>query len=292
MYPKNIHGMNLPHLILLIMLFAAPCQAAVALHAPRMDIVPPRIKALLEEAWSLEQSAMGSQDHAMAAAIYCEAARYGSPEAHYRAGLIYLRGPSDVRDLVAAKSFLTYATELGHEQAIFLLPELQEQSIRQPICLTQTEAYRQVAAFDFGRYIRQLPSPQRKVATLILRLAPEYGITPELAMAVAAVESNFDPRALSPKNAQGVMQLIPATAARFNVRNVWNPEDNIRGGLAYLRWLHRRFAGDMSKVVAAYNAGEGAVDRHGGIPPYYETQSYVFRVLSFARRSKHPVSNQ
>ena len=234
---------------------------------------------------------MGSEDQALAGAIYCEAARYGSPEAHYRAGLIYLRGPGDVRDLVAAKSFLTYATELGHEQAVSLLPELQEQPIRQPVCLTQTEAYRKVAAFDFGRYVRQLPLTQSKIAALILRLAPEYGVTPELAIAVAAVESNFDPRALSPKNAQGVMQLIPATAARFNVRNVWNPEDNIRGGLAYLRWLHRRFAGDLSKVVAAYNAGEAAVDRHGGIPPYYETQSYVFRVLSFARRNKHPVSN-
>lgn len=284
--------MNLSHSILLFMLFAASGQAAVALQAPQMDVAPPRIKALLEEAWSLEQSATDSEDQALAAAIYCEAARYGNPEAHYRAGLIYLRGPSDVRDLVAAKSFLTYATELGHEEAIALLPELQEQAIREPVCLTQTEAYRKVAAFDFGRYVRQLPSTQSKIAALILRLAPEYGISPELAMAVAAVESNFDPRALSPKNAQGVMQLIPATAARFNVRNVWNPEDNIRGGLAYLRWLHRRFAGDLSKVVAAYNAGEGAVDRHGGIPPYYETQSYVFRVLSFARRSKHPAVNR
>jgi soluble lytic murein transglycosylase-like protein len=241
----------------------------------------------------VEQAPIGRQDLALAAAIYCEAARYGSSEGHYRAGLIHLRGSGEVHDLVAAKSFFTYANQLGHQQAMNLLFELQLQPIVQPACLTQIEAYRKVvAAFDFDRYIQQLPATQRGVASLILRIAPEYGIAPELAMAVAAVESNFDARALSPQNAQGVMQLIPATAERFKVRNAWDPEQNIRGGLAYLRWLHGRFAGDLEKVVAAYNAGEGAVARYGGIPPYYETQSYVFRVLSFARRGKHPISTR
>ncbi len=85
--------------------------------------------------------------------------------------------------------------------------------------------------------------------------------------------------------AMGVMQLIPATAERFNVRQPFDAEQNIRGGLAYLRWLHQYFGGDIVRIVAAYNAGEGAVTRHNGVPPYRETQTYVVRVLSFAGRS-------
>jgi soluble lytic murein transglycosylase-like protein len=106
----------------------------------------------------------------------------------------------------------------------------------------------------------------------------------KLALAVASVESNFDVSARSPKNAQGVMQLIPETAARFNVKNTYNAEQNIRGGLAYLRWLLTYFDGDMVRVVAAYNAGEKAVDKYQGIPPYHETQAYVRLVLYYAGR--------
>jgi soluble lytic murein transglycosylase-like protein len=74
------------------------------------------------------------------------------------------------------------------------------------------------------------------------------------------------------------MQLIPATAERFGVKDVWDPEDNLRGGMAYLRWLLKRFDGDVKLTLAAYNAGEGAVDRHGGVPPYSETRAYVSRI--------------
>ena len=120
------------------------------------------------------------------------------------------------------------------------------------------------------------------MAALVVRLAREYDVDPRLAQAIAGVESNFDRLAQSPKNARGVMQLIPETAARFNVRDPLDAEDNIRGGLAYLRWLHRYFKGDLVRVVAAYNAGEGAVQRYGGVPPYFETRAYVGRVLTMA----------
>jgi soluble lytic murein transglycosylase-like protein len=103
-----------------------------------------------------------------------------------------------------------------------------------------------------------------------------------IALAIALAESNLNPDAVSPKNAQGVMQLIPDTQARFGVTRPFDPESNIRGGLAYLKWLKGRFDGDWSLIAAAYNAGEGAVERHGGIPPYRETESYVQRVLFFA----------
>jgi soluble lytic murein transglycosylase-like protein len=102
------------------------------------------------------------------------------------------------------------------------------------------------------------------------------------------VESGFNQRALSPKNAQGLMQLIPETAQRFRVKNAFDPEQNIRGGLAYLQWLLALFQGDVRLVVAAYNAGERAVERYRGIPPYRETQSYVQKVTSLYRKTTHP----
>jgi soluble lytic murein transglycosylase-like protein len=120
---------------------------------------------------------------------------------------------------------------------------------------------------------------QKKVVGLVHQLAPEYGVSPRLALAVIRAESNFNPAALSNKNAQGLMQLIPDTSARFNVKKPFDPEQNLRGGLAYLRWLLAYFEGDVSLVAAAYNAGEGAVNRYRGVPPYAETQGYVKRII-------------
>lgn len=122
--------------------------------------------------------------------------------------------------------------------------------------------------------------------SLIRRLAPNYGVPTELALAVAGVESDFDPLAKSPKNAMGLMQLIPATAERFGVTNPYDPEQNVTGGLKYLRWLLDKYNGNVELALAGYNAGEGAVDKYGGIPPFKETQAYVPKVL--ARMGKTP----
>jgi soluble lytic murein transglycosylase-like protein len=105
------------------------------------------------------------------------------------------------------------------------------------------------------------------------------------------VESNLDPGAVSPQNAQGVMQLIPATQERFGVTRPFDPEHSVRGALAYLKWLNKRFAGDWRLIAAAYNSGEGTVDRYAGIPPYPETQQYVRRVLRFAGYSQRDRSS-
>ena len=123
---------------------------------------------------------------------------------------------------------------------------------------------------------------------IVRRLAPEYRVSPQLALAIIRAESNFDPNARSPKNAQGLMQLIPETSARFNVRKPFDPVQNIRGGLAYLRWLLAYFRGDVTLVAAAYNAGEGAVERYRGIPPYAETRAYVQRIRRHYRKDQHP----
>jgi soluble lytic murein transglycosylase-like protein len=119
----------------------------------------------------------------------------------------------------------------------------------------------------------------------IASAARSNGLEPELVTAVIAAESNFDPQALSPKGAQGLMQLMPATAAELGVRDVWDPEDNIHGGSSHLARLLEKYE-EVPLAVAAYNAGEGAVDRHGGIPPFRETQDYVQRVLTYYQSYK------
>jgi soluble lytic murein transglycosylase-like protein len=114
----------------------------------------------------------------------------------------------------------------------------------------------------------------------IRQAAALYQIPEDLIRAVIQVESDFDPRAVSPANAKGLMQLMPETAERMLVTDIFDPRQNIFGGVRYLRVLANLFNGDIELTVAGYNAGEGAVMRHGGIPPFPETQEYVKRVLA------------
>lgn len=115
---------------------------------------------------------------------------------------------------------------------------------------------------------------------LIRDAAERHNVSPVLVAAVARVESDFDPFSLSDKNARGVMQVIPETGLRFGVaaNDLYDPERNIAAGTAYLAWLLDRYRGDVDLALAAYNAGEGAVDKYRGIPPYRETQQYVRKV--------------
>ncbi|MEO5765210.1 MAG: lytic transglycosylase domain-containing protein, partial [Casimicrobiaceae bacterium] len=133
-----------------------------------------------------------------------------------------------------------------------------------------------------------LSPQQQKIADAVIRVAPRFGIDPQLALAIVAVESNFVPTARSVKNARGLMQLIPETAERFNVRDPYNVDENVRGGLTYLRWLLAYFQGRVAFAAAAYNSGEATVDRYRGIPPYPETREYVKRVLALFRKETHP----
>lgn len=115
---------------------------------------------------------------------------------------------------------------------------------------------------------------------MIERYADAYNVDPLLVRAVILVESDFNPRCVSNKGARGLMQLIPETAHRYGVKDMFDPEDNIRGGVHYLADLLNMFGHDMERALAAYNAGEGAVTRYGGIPPYQETTTYVNRALT------------
>jgi len=114
---------------------------------------------------------------------------------------------------------------------------------------------------------------------LIRAAATRHALAPELIESVILVESNFEARAVSRKGARGLMQLMPATAARLGVRNVFDVRQNVEGGVRHLRYLVDLYGGNLALALAAYNAGVDAVGRYGGIPPYAETRAYVQRVL-------------
>lgn len=118
----------------------------------------------------------------------------------------------------------------------------------------------------------------------ITAAAREFGVEEAVVRAIIHAESAYNPTALSRAGAQGLMQLMPPTARRFGVTDSYDAAQNIRGGVQYLSWLLKRFNGNLTLAAAGYNAGEGAVDRHGGVPPYSETQYYVKRVAQLAER--------
>jgi hypothetical protein len=124
--------------------------------------------------------------------------------------------------------------------------------------------------FDTAAYI--------SYSQLISSAAYQYGLDPDLIRAVILIESRFKERAVSPKGASGLMQLMPATAAELGVSNIFDNKQNINAGARYLAYLLNMFEGDLTLALAAYNAGPGAVKRHGGVPPYPETISYVKQV--------------
>lgn len=127
------------------------------------------------------------------------------------------------------------------------------------------------------------PNKLDQFQNIIQDASGKYDVDPNLIKAVIAAESAGNPRAISPKSAKGLMQLIDSTATAMGVKDVWNPQQNINGGAKYLKQLLDRFNGDTTLAVASYNAGPKAVEKHQGIPPYTETKQYVIRVLNYLR---------
>lgn len=145
------------------------------------------------------------------------------------------------------------------------------------------------AAGNFPSLLSQAEQKQKTVSAgpgtgeitkMVQVAAQKYGVDPKLALAVAQTESNMTADAVSSAGAVGVMQLMPETARAMGVRNVYDPRENIDGGVKYLKQMLTTFNGDIEKSVAAYNAGPGAVTKYAGVPPYSETQAYVGKVLA------------
>lgn len=238
------------------------------------------LAGLRAEAMSLEYGEGVRQDIALAIEKYCKGARLGDAEAQYQIGWIYANGRGVARDDALASYFFSLAARQGNADAQRMLKFVGHEAAPPPKCMGDDD--------DDALGIENPTPAQRAVMDLVKRLAPQYGVSPKLAFAVIKAESNFEPTAVSPKNAQGLMQLIPETAVRFSVRKPFDTEQNVRGGLAYLRWLLAYFKGDVTLVAAAYNAGEGTVNRFHGVPPYAETREYVRRIREIYHHEQHP----
>jgi Transglycosylase SLT domain/Sel1 repeat len=269
-----------------------PCLAQTQSDSFSTD----KILSLRAEARAYEHGEGVTKNPARAIALYCEGARLGDHEAQFSLGWMYANGRGVTRADDIAAFFFAMAADHGHEQARTMLRFVDDANMKVPECFKPKQGGQKTALRSAGsnfeamapvEFVAVTPA-QKKAAELVQKLAPEYGISPRLALAVIRVESNFNPMARSNKNAQGLMQLIPETALRFNVTTPFDPAQNVRGGLAYLRWLLAYFKGNVSLVAAAYNAGEGAVNRYRGIPPYAETRGYVNRIMQFFGMAEHP----
>ena len=288
----------------------------VAPRPPLAQVVPAQVQRWRQEAQALEHGENGSpRDPARAATLYCQAAQQGDAEAQFSLAWMLTNGRGIERDDAQAAHLFHAAAEQGLPQAQRIAasmgtplgappPCLHPPAIEAPkppplVALSATRPGRpgqtgasagaptaaQIAAAAAPPLPANAPTP---IVNYVRLIAPDYQLTPQLVLAIMATESNFNPNAVSPKQAQGLMQLIPDTAARFKVRNLMDPAQNIRGGMAYLRWLMAYFEGDVMLVAAAYNAGERAVERYRGVPPYAETRDYVRRILAAVGTVSHP----
>lgn len=286
--------------LVLAFAFAAPGIAAASSVATR----------LVEAGIRFEHAEGVNRDFDRAHELYCAAARDENADAMARLGWMYANGRGRPRDDVMAASLFRAAAARGHEGAGRLAQVITATGERLPDCLIARPGVVHApelvgppaTAAALARPSEPTPSidspvqlptvaasPDRlQLARLVVHLARDYRLDPRLVFAIMRAESNFDPAARSPKGALGLMQLIPDTAERFAVADALDPLQNLRGGMSYLRWLLAYFRGDVVLTLAAYNAGEGAVDRFQGVPPFAETLAYVQRIRALYPHDRHP----
>ncbi|HEX9080825.1 MAG TPA: transglycosylase SLT domain-containing protein [Holophagaceae bacterium] len=182
-----------------------------------------------------------------------------------------------------ARSRVTYLYTYYDRQGRLIINNLPPSYMKgQGLILKHVGVGRVRLAVTPAEMAKVLRSPE--LIALVDEVAKAQGVDTYLARAIIQAESAFNYRARSRTGALGLMQLMPSTAERFGVVDPFDPRQNIEGGVKYLRWLHDYYEGDLTKVVAAYNAGEGAVDRYKGIPPFRETRAYVPKVLDLYQR--------
>jgi len=274
MRPNRRHAKNAAALLLVLAaLFGTPNARA---EAPPVQV---------EWAQRYEHGEGVILDTARAMALYCAAADAGSVDARYHIGWMYLLGRGVERNSATAARWLAGAAASGHSQAAAVMVRFRLASDGAISRCAPAEA----AAKPKISVAAVAPA---EVARLIADLAPQHGLDPNLVLAVIQVESAFHADAISPKNARGLMQVIPATAQRFGIDEPMEVRGNLLAGMRYLRWLLSYFRGDVTLSLAAYNAGEKRVVEYRGIPPYPETQAYVRRVQSYYPAKHHPFDPQ
>lgn len=256
--------------------------------------VADNFKTLLALAQQYEHGEGIPRDYAKALEYYCLAARRGSADGLYALGWMHANGRGVTRNEKVAAVLFSRAAAKKHPGAQKMLAHLPVSPKKSntantalPGCVAAPRPGNSNANYASNQHAIY-PIAQQPIISLVHKLAPDYQVDPKLVLAIISVESAFNSRAVSSKNAQGLMQLIPATAERFQVKNSFDPEENIKGGLAYLRWLLAYFRGNVAWVAAAYNAGEGAVEKYRGIPPYPETVNYVDKILQRYPKAIHP----
>lgn len=234
-------------------------------------------RAQYELAQHYERADGVKADPRMALSLYCRAARQDYADAALMAGRMHMAGQGGVaKDADLGRAWLRKAASLGSEPA--------ERLVGSVAGTVKTPDRCEPPNVRWG-VIRKPPA---EIRAMVQKMAPTYGLDPDLVLAVIAVESGYRVDVVSNKNAMGLMQLIPETAERFGVTNAFDAEQNLRGGMKYLRWLLAYFQGDVTLALAGYNAGEKAVDRHKGVPPYEETRNYVRIIRRSYDALRHP----
>lgn len=267
---------------------AGPASSPAGADQFEIQLRSTEVRELTEWGIDYEHGRGVDKNLTFAIKLLCKAARHQHAPAQYELGWIYMNGRSGKRDLSLAAAWFQQAASLGdrHAGRVFELIGGGSYDRISPRCLLP----------DGSVYPRPTLYPEPKnngprpdietIRAWVNELAPAYGLQPGLVLEIIRAESNFDAYARSSKNACGLMQLIPATAKRFGVVDIWDPIDNLRGGMAYLQWLQRYFKGNLRLTLAAYNAGEGAVVSYKGVPPYRETQRYISSIVGNIERQQ------
>ena len=258
----------------LLYAYESPLQATIAKAETGL------IDAQLELAIAYEHGEGISKDPQKAVNWYCRAALKGSADAQRNLAWMFLNARGVPKDEAVAVRWFSAAAKSGDDFSKNILSRLDtELKTSKTICDIST-----IPIWE----TRQCRGQCRKIVKQASEIAQGYNIEPRLVLAIIQQESRFNARARSHKGAIGLMQLLPETASRFGVSNIYNPEQNIKGGVRYLSWLLNEYRGDVALALAGYNAGEKAVDRYKGIPPYKETQNYVKRILKIYGKKYHP----
>lgn len=211
---------------------------------------------------------------------YCKAAIKGSTDAQRNLAWMFLNARGIDKNEALAVRWFKAAAKSGDKYSTQMLSRLDDTlQSKKTVCIVLPTPYWET---------KKCSKSCKKVVKIVNDIAPGYNIEPRLILALIKQESNFKIKAKSHKGAIGLMQLMPDTAKRFRVKDIWDPKQNIKGGILYVSWLLKHYQGNVPLTLAGYNAGENAVARYKGIPPYKETQNYVKRIMKVYGKSHHP----